>query len=205
MATVDVQVGASNGDGYRRTGGANFSILGISVVVGDYSVTYYDSIGFLLFPSVAVPAGATITVAYISVYAYQEQSAYPTLRIQAEDVDNPAGIADAAAFDARYPTRTTAYTDWTLTDFNPNTWYNSDSIVAVIQEIVDRGGWATGQNMMIFLSKTPYGYSERNQQEFRSWDWDPDYAAKLHVEYEEGGGAVAMEGNAASLVANGEL
>jgi hypothetical protein len=76
---------------------------------------------------------------------------------------------------------TTAQIDWDLTSWTDAGWNNSPSILSVIQEIVNRGGWAAN-NYIGLIIKDDGSVSGRSV-------WGSDYsggaslAAKLHVEY----------------------
>ena len=70
-------------------------------------------------------------------------------KISGEDADNPITFSDEADFVAR--PQTTAFTYW---DAMPaqllNNEYVSPDFAAVIQEIVDRPGWVSGNSIVIF-------------------------------------------------------
>jgi len=60
-------------------------------------------------------------------------------------------IGDGTHFDARWANRTTARVDWDdIPAWTAGNDYDSPEIKTVIQEIVDRPGWASGQDMVIF-------------------------------------------------------
>ena len=75
------------------------------------------------------------------------------MRLSAQDADNPGNFsADThSTFDVRWDARTTARVDWD----DAGSWvtdaeYNSPDIKTVIQEIVNRIGWASGNAIVIF-------------------------------------------------------
>jgi hypothetical protein len=64
--------------------------------------------------------------------------------VKGEDVDDSATFSTKADFDGR--TRTTASVDIDTITAEDALWYSYD-IKTIIQEIVNRAGWATGQDM----------------------------------------------------------
>lgn len=106
------------------------------------------------FPGVAVDQGAIIDDGTHLTLRAKYDRALTTVnsKISAEDVDSAITFADdKAAFDTRFGLHTTARVTWN----NIGAWttpndYNSSEIKTVIKEIVDRGGWASGQDIVIF-------------------------------------------------------
>jgi hypothetical protein len=111
---------------------------------------------FFHFTDVPIPVGATITAATFSVrHASSGSDSYSgkTLDVSAEDEDSPARPAESYSppYDGIDSTLTTAKATWTLGAMVNGTWYASPDISAVIQELVDRGGWASGNDINMFL------------------------------------------------------
>jgi len=105
------------------------------------------------FLNITIPKGSTINEAHLNLRALNGYAGNSVnSRISAEDVANPPVFADdAGAFDARWANRTAARIEWdnipaTIDDQE----YDSPDIKAVIQEIVDRGDWASGNAIVIF-------------------------------------------------------
>lgn len=114
----------------------------------------------LRFTSVSIPQGATITSATLTVYTNANMSGASVtdeVRVYGEDVDNAPAISSAADALSRFPTNaTTANVDWYVWEANgPLT--NADqpvispSISTIVQEIVNRPGWVSGNSMMFFV------------------------------------------------------
>jgi len=107
-------------------------------------------------------------------------------RISAEDVDDAATFSsDSSAFDARWAARTTARVDWdNIGAWTLNTDYNSPDIKTVIQEIVDRAGWASGNDIVIFWDD----FDDRSTHNTSRWRLAYSYttpasAPKLYIEW----------------------
>ena len=129
----------------------------------------------------AIPPGATITAAYVQFAAKESQS-------EATDVTFRAEAADAAATFDSTPTsistrpRTTASTSWV-----PVAWVAGEAganqrtpdLAAVIQEVVSRPGWASGNALVLIVTGSGHRCAW-------SFDGKPSAAPLLHVEYTTG-------------------
>lgn len=107
----------------------------------------------LRFPGVTIPQGNTIDTAYIQFQVDEADSGSIQIRIWGEDVDSSAVWATTTN-NVSDRVRTTASVDWT-----PAAWgtigtrgvdQRTPSLVTIVQEIVDRAGWASG-NPMAFI------------------------------------------------------
>ena len=122
------------------------------LIVGYANATGKQYGAGMRFPGITIPQGTTILTAFLTV------TANPSLtegsvnsRISAEKVDNaPTFADDAATFDARWANRT-AQVNWdAIPAWTEGVAYNSPSIVAVIQEIINRAGWVSGNALVLF-------------------------------------------------------
>ena len=143
MATFNTSVAASSDDARQSGGSGTMNLTGSTINSGATNTW----IG-LRFTNVTIPAGSTINSAYISVRTTTEDD--PDLDIYGEDTD------DAATFtttnnDISGRTLTTAKVNWTATNIGTATWCNSPDIATVIQEIIDRAGWSSGNDIAIIL------------------------------------------------------
>ncbi len=108
------------------------------------------------FRNVEIPQGATILSAEIEFTARDTDSATGfTLRITGEDVDDAATFTTTGG-DVTSRTRTTAFIDWV----DPEPWtdknqYSSPDITPIVQEIVNRAGWADSNDMAIIIEHAP--------------------------------------------------
>lgn len=135
--------------------------------------------GGFRYTNVTIPAGATIESATTDIYVITNDD--PNLNIYAEAVDNAVNFSTDA--DVTDRATTTASAQWTDTAIGTG-FITSPDFTAVIQEIVDRGGWASGQSIVLLLKG-------RNDALglFRSRTWDDTTggqgtsAAKLDVQF----------------------
>lgn len=139
----------------------------------------------LRFTNITIPKGATITSAKITLKTRSDYGGnYCDLDIQACNEDNSAQMTSFANFGSR--PRTTANIAWTQT-FTLNTVYDTPEIKTVIQEIVNRANWASGNAMQFIISDHSYKYpSLPPSGNFDAWGYfleDAAYNISLTVEY----------------------
>jgi hypothetical protein len=131
------------------------------------------------FNEVAIPQGASISNAYVQFQVDATASGTTSLTIEGEATDH-AGTFGMATNNISSRSRTSAAVPWA-----PVPWATSGEagpdqrtpdLAAVIQEIVNRGGWASGNSLVIIIT----GTGERVADSF---DGVPAAAPLLHVEY----------------------
>jgi len=161
-----------------------FASGNMTLTSGDLEFVYDDgtrsdqTVG-MRFAGIAIPRGATITNAYIQFKVDEIDSESTFLTIQGENVDQAATFTDLTNGISSRP-RTAAAISW-----SPNPWtivgaagidQQTPNIASVIQEIVNRVGWGSGNSLVIIITGTG-----RRTAESR----DGDYAGAplLHVEY----------------------
>lgn len=125
------------------------------------------------FTGVAVAQGATIASATFSMKAQATYNAAPntvSLLVSAQAADNPSGFTTATnQFTTTTRPRTTAVSAaWNVNSVTGGTRYSID-ITAVIQEIVNRAGWVSG-NAIVILIDTNTTTTSGEWQDFYAWD-----------------------------------
>ncbi len=117
--------------------------------------------GGMRWLNVTIPQGSTITAAYITLTSNAAQTAtVVNTKIIGDDEDNAATFGTIANYQSRRGTsvggannnlRTTAEVLWDgIGNWALNTAYNSPEIKTVIQEIISRGGWSSGNALALF-------------------------------------------------------
>jgi hypothetical protein len=133
----------------------------------------------LRFTSVAIPKDAPITRAYIEFTTAGEDVANTGFTIEAEAHDNPAGFTEAVFNISSRPfynqtvSWPVAYPWATL-----NEAHQTADVTALVQKLVNRSGWASG-NAMVFVVSS----GEDVFRKASSFNQDPAKAPKLHIEY----------------------
>ncbi|KKL48915.1 hypothetical protein LCGC14_2320710, partial [marine sediment metagenome] len=100
-----------------------------------------------------VPNAATIVSAVIDFRTTDNAGVVACLfKISAVDEDDPAAATNDATCDTDDAARTTAQVDWDFTSINAeDSALQTADFASVVQEIVDRPGWASGQAMLIHI------------------------------------------------------
>lgn len=188
MTVIALQVGASDEDAYQRRDAASYSRTStVSIVQRGSAGTEFDA--GLRFTNVTIPRGALIQAAAIDLYlgfAPTFDDAQCSIGAHNHD-DAPAFPAAAGANDVntRLASMTTAAVAWNADGLlsSPG-WVTSPDISAVVQEIVNRSGWASG-NAIVVILKGDTGTSKSLYS--ASYDGTPANAAKLAVTAIQGG------------------
>ena len=138
----------------QSTSGSNDSSQygnGSSASLGTNPVNLTGSTRYALFwfSNVTIPPGSTITAATLTVDVVSTSNDDPNLTIALNDVDSAA--APSSAVDDIYGRAQTAATaTWSATGIGAGAKASPDFSSAV-QEVIDRGGWASGNNMAVIF------------------------------------------------------
>jgi len=187
MVTLDRQVGAGIDDCRRYWTGAywSFSVEDGAQWAGYWSSAAYKAGGGMRFANVTIPKGATITAAYLTLQARDSHSLTTVNScIKGEAADNAASFSNVTDFDNRV--RTSANVAWdSIPAWTAGIDYNSPEVKTVIQEIINRAGWASGNALVIFWDD----FDDRSTHTDgvcrvgRSYDGTTTKCARLHIEY----------------------
>jgi hypothetical protein len=114
--------------------------------VAGYATPYYA--GAFRFAGVTIPQGATITHAYLRVQAYYSGTGSSVFSLVGEADDNPYSY-DYLPYISDRPLTAAAVTWSVASAWAEDAYYTSPDIASVIQEIVNRGGWSSGNALAI--------------------------------------------------------
>lgn len=159
MATFSTRVSANGDSGFCNPVpqfGNDFMVL------GNDSVNIAHS--FARFLSVTIPKDSTILTAVLNVTASSTQSTTTVNgNIYADAADNSTQITSYSDFNGRSLTSAVAWTN--IPAETLNTAYDSPDITSIIQAIVNRSGWVSG-NAIQLLIKDNSSTSARTRQWF---------------------------------------
>jgi hypothetical protein len=135
----------------------------------------------LRFRTVTVPQGATIVSAKIRFYSKGTSGNNGSLKIYGEDTD------DASSFNTHNcnitnRTKTSEYATWNLSSWNGYTYYYTPDIANVVQEIVNRTNWSSGNDMAFIIPQVANTHWRAFSIECNSY-----YAPKVEIVYTAGG------------------
>ena len=136
------------------------------------------------FVGVNIPKGSTIVLANITFTSGDSRAVGQVrTRISAYDADNPGVFSTSADFDARYADNTDAVVDWDVGAWVLNTEYISTDIKTVIQEIINRVGWSSGNAIVLFWEDFEDRSDHNDEARRYAWshDGDPTKAPVLSI------------------------
>ena len=202
--TTTFTVSASADDGYvskdtssstiPTSGWGSPSNSGTSIVVGSADneswpnyFTHY--LGFFRFQNITIAQGATISSAYFKPY----KSSYASVPLVINGIDADNALAPSAGSDLAASNFTSANVSWSSSvGFGQQT---SSDIKTIIEEIVSRAGWSSGNAMMLAVVTSAGSYAGQYNWQASSYDYSSaSEAAELVIEYEGGGGGGSISG-----------
>ncbi|MDX1301629.1 hypothetical protein [Photobacterium sp.] len=172
---VSKRIEASSDDAEEKSFGR------VDINSSDLELVYdkREQIVGMRFNAMTIPAQATITNAYIQFQTDETESGAAALIFAAEATDNAATFREEDE-NISSRKRTSASVTW-----EPAPWSSrgeaglnqrTPNIKSLVQEVVDREGWASGNSIVIIVS----GSGERVAE---SYDGDRNGAPQLYVEY----------------------
>jgi hypothetical protein len=176
IQTIDVQITTSSDDVEERSSGSVVLASSDLELVNDG--TRLQTVG-LRFPGIGIPQFATIVDAYMQFQVDEVDSGVTSFVIHGED------IGDAATFSATTNNVTSRETTSASVAWSPAAWtvvgeaglaQQTPPLVSVIQEIVGRVDWVSGNSLALIVS----GSGERTAE---AADGDASGAPRLIVNF----------------------
>jgi len=189
--TIDEQVGNSSDDAHQLEDNS-IDLTGLT-----FTVDSTNEHGGRRWTTVPIPVGATIDSAWMSLIISGTPLDEPQHQLRGQLAANP-GTFTTTTNDIDARSRTTASVNWDSTDLGaagseewqwgaPNGSPSSGAnIKTIIQEIVDQGGWA--ENNALVLIYEQHTFDNARDLGVRTYDNEISSGAKLHIEYTAGGG-----------------
>ena len=173
---LNVRIGSSSDDAEERsTGKVSLTSSDLEMVNDQGGL---QTIG-LRFNNITIPQGATINSASVQFQVDETNSGTTSLSIRGEAKDNAATFANGNGNITSRPA-TVATVPW-----SPVPWtvvgaagpdQQTPDLATIIQEVVNRSGWASGNSLVIIIS----GTGERTAE---SYNGQPSGASMLSVVY----------------------
>ncbi len=155
-----------NSDGYMYLSSSDLEL------VNDGST--HQTIG-IYFSSVDILQGATISSAYIQFETDEASTGTVSFTIKGQDIDNASSFS-STDYNITNRTLTTASATWAPSNWNTvgeaGVNQKTVDISGIIQEIVDRPGWSSGNNIVIVIT------GANNSSNYRTAEVDP----VLHID-----------------------
>jgi putative CocE/NonD family hydrolase len=174
--SIDVRISQGNADAEERISNGNMYLNSSDLELVDDG-SREQAIG-LLFESLQIPKGALIQAAHVQFQADESTSSSVSLVIQGQASDD-AAIFSTSTGDISNRPRTGASVNW-----SPPAWsagqagaaQRTPDIKSIIQQIVNRPGWSSGNDLAIILT----GSGRRTAE---AHNGQPSAAPLLHVEH----------------------
>jgi len=182
--TITAQVAASTDDANEE--GTALDLASSSLWLGNASGTT-GSLAGLRFTNLAIPPSANIYSAHLQVFSSQSQWLSVSISLAAEAIGNSPTFSASNPPSQRTLTNSNV-TQQSDTQWQATTWYSLNDIAPVIEEIVNRPDWQSGNSLSIIVTGTglPWG------REFvTSFDGSPANAPELVVNYALPSGATS--------------
>jgi hypothetical protein len=135
---------------------------------------------FVRFPNATIPAGAIVTQAYIRFTASANNNGNTLKNIYFNAVDDAVAPTNYSEFDALSLTSGIAWDS--VPGWTKDSSYDTVDIKTILQDIVDRVGWVSGQAVMAVIKDDGSGTYALCQP--YSYDNGSSYA-ELHVEWDD--------------------
>lgn len=170
----------SGDDGCAKSpGGGSFYPSLTSLYMGDHVGTDYST--WIRFPSIIIPQGATITSAFVRLTAsYSDSGNDCNLNCYFNNEDNAVAPNNTAAFEALSLTSVIAWN--TIAGWTDGNQYDTPSLVSILQNIVDRGGWSSGNAVQVIIKENTSSYDAKRRAAAIDFNSGAE-KAELHIEW----------------------
>lgn len=177
MATLNIPIAAGTDD---ATEASNGLVTTTGFNLGNDLDATTEWVG-LRFRNVTIPKGSIINSASISVVPTGSTTDEPLVTMYGEDIDDAPAFVNGTTNTISSRTRTTASVVWSSTNLGAPSppRYSSPSLTTIIQEIVDRVGWASGNALNILIQG---GSSSFRDLRFWAFELGSDFP-ELDIDY----------------------
>lgn len=149
MTSLTLQITQASDNAYVRKSD-NVLILDAGIQAGYFDADAYKFGCGLRYQNVTIPKGSIINSVRLSFKAYVSRNTVGVLtKIRVQLHDNPITFSTMADFDARIKSDDTILWD-DIYEWIKDTWYDSPELKTLIQLIVNRVGWSSGNAIVLF-------------------------------------------------------
>ena len=178
-SVFEARVGTSKDDAEEAsTGSVTYTSSDLEFMQDGADVQAYVG---MRWTNVAVPQGATVLKAYLELTTDEKGSEPADVTFYAEDEDDAATFS-SASFDISTRAKTSAYVTWS----NVPAWntigevHQTPDVAAIIQKVVDRPTWASGNAIAILAAPASANDGPRTAE---SYNGSSSAAPLLHIEW----------------------
>lgn len=182
--TLDLQVGASTDDTIVVS---TSTIDNTSTRTPAFMHTASDYGFGCRWTNVTIGNSDTIDTSLMTWRSNTTATPSETNTLFGEDADDAATFSTRANFDAR--PQTTASASYVLPAVTNGSDFDTPELKTIWQEVVNRGGWASGQDVALLQDPRASGSASIYG---RSYDQDTGTAPKLHIEFTAAAGGIVV-------------
>lgn len=178
---VKIRVGASGDDAEEDVADSSVDLLStdIELTVEPVAIPVTQIVG-MRFVAVPVPNGAQILESRLQFTADELDSVATTVQLRGQRADDTDTFTDAVGNVSGRP-RTTASVNWTIPAWETagaqGDAQRTPDLAAIIQEIVDRPGWTSGNSIVIVVTGTGTRHAH-------AFDGVPASAPELGIQFQ---------------------
>jgi len=175
MTTLNISVIASSDDAEESHAPTTPVLTSVDL---DFMRHDYDYV-IIRFQDVTIPPGSTINSVIIRMTAAGTRTGTGHGNtIYCEDIDDaPTATTESGNISSR--TKTSASVLWTPPAIEKESQYDTADFTAALQEVIDRPGWASGQDIaVIFIGTT----QETGPRDFYAFDHGSD-VPEIRIDY----------------------
>lgn len=183
--SVSSQVLASTDDAEQYSTTNVYSDQSLELVAVKKSNTNYKQEVGLRFNNIKIPKSSTITSAYLQFTANASESGAISLTINGQAADNPGTFTTNSNDISNRPLSTHSIS-WSPSAWTSGSIYNSPDITSIVQELVNRSGWSSGNSMAMLITSTDTNASNtNNRRTAAAYDKGQGVATKLIINYQD--------------------
>ncbi|MDH3296067.1 MAG: hypothetical protein OER95_17250, partial [Acidimicrobiia bacterium] len=177
---LEVRISSGLDDVEERASGS-MSLTSSDLELVDDNTKIGQTVG-VRFPGIGIPQGATVLRAWIQFQTDETDSGQTDLTIRAENSDTASAFVNVSGNVSSRPV-TNAFALWsppawdTVGEAGPD--QQTPELSAVVQEVLDRPGWSSGNALAFIVT----GAGERTAE---AYNGVPAAAPLLHIEYTTG-------------------
>ncbi len=179
--SLDVRISSSKDDAEERNVNGYVYLESTDLELVDDPTHNGFQVAGMRFTGISIPQGATITNAYIQFTADNTDSGTTNLVIRGEASNNAAAFSSSAYYNISSRPMTMASINWAPPAWNKvgeaDANQRTSDLAPIIQEIVNQGGWGSGNAMAFVVT----GSGERTAE---AYDGSSSKAPLLHIEWQ---------------------
>jgi len=185
--TIDVKVSNSSDDAEESvsTGNMYLDSSDLELVHDSHNSAGIQAVG-MRFVNISIPNGSTIVNAYIQFTVDEATSGNTNVVIYGENIDNALTFSTVAG-NISGRTKTSAFVPWNIPVWNNIGDSSADQrtpeIVNIIQNIIDRSGWNSGNDMVLILEAGDGCIDDQCRRTAESYDGSTSSQPLLHIDF----------------------